>query len=160
MLTQPTLEKLCAMRLHGMAEAFREQQEDADDPAAELRGAARPADRPPVELARRTGRWNGVCATRRLQGPACVEDIDFRTARGLDRQLVRSLDGRVGLGARAPEPVPARAHRHRQELAGARLRAEGLPRRLHGATSPRPRNCSAIWRWRGPTAACASCCTA
>jgi hypothetical protein len=27
----------------------------------------------------------------RLQGPACVEDIDFRTACGLDRQVVRSL---------------------------------------------------------------------
>ena len=30
MLTQPTLEKLIAMRLRGMAEAFREQQESAD----------------------------------------------------------------------------------------------------------------------------------
>ena len=27
----------------------------------------------------------------RLQGPACVEDIDFRAARGLDKQVVRSL---------------------------------------------------------------------
>ena len=27
----------------------------------------------------------------RLQGPACVEDIDFRTPRCLDRQVVRSL---------------------------------------------------------------------
>jgi hypothetical protein len=30
MLTQPAIEKLCAMRLRGMAEAFREQQEKAD----------------------------------------------------------------------------------------------------------------------------------
>ena len=27
----------------------------------------------------------------RLNGPACVEDIDYRTPRGLDRQMVRSL---------------------------------------------------------------------
>jgi DNA replication protein DnaC len=27
----------------------------------------------------------------RLQGPACIEDIDFRAARGLDKQVVRSL---------------------------------------------------------------------
>ena len=27
----------------------------------------------------------------RLQGPACVEDINFRAARNLDKQLVRSL---------------------------------------------------------------------
>jgi DNA replication protein DnaC len=26
-----------------------------------------------------------------LQGPACIEDIDYRVPRGLDRQLVRSL---------------------------------------------------------------------
>jgi len=30
MLTQPTIEKLCAMRLRGMAEAFQQQQEDAN----------------------------------------------------------------------------------------------------------------------------------
>ena len=28
----------------------------------------------------------------RLQGPACIEDIDYRTPRGLDRQVVRSLN--------------------------------------------------------------------
>ena len=27
----------------------------------------------------------------RLQGPACIEDIDFRAARGLDKQVVRAL---------------------------------------------------------------------
>ena len=27
----------------------------------------------------------------RLQGPACIEDTDYRAPRGLDRQLVRSL---------------------------------------------------------------------
>jgi len=30
MLTQPTIEKLCTMRLRGMAEAFQQQQEDAN----------------------------------------------------------------------------------------------------------------------------------
>ena len=30
MLTQPTMEKLIAMHLRGMAEALREQQESAD----------------------------------------------------------------------------------------------------------------------------------
>ena len=28
MLTQPTIEKLCSMRLRGMAEAFQQQQQD------------------------------------------------------------------------------------------------------------------------------------
>jgi DNA replication protein DnaC len=39
----------------------------------------------------------------RLQGPACVEDIDYRTPRGLDRQLVRSL---------AAESAWVREHQH------------------------------------------------
>ena len=30
MLIQPTIEKLCAMRLRGMAEAFEQQQQDAN----------------------------------------------------------------------------------------------------------------------------------
>ena len=30
MLTQPTIEKLCAMRLRGIAEAFQQQQQDAN----------------------------------------------------------------------------------------------------------------------------------
>ena len=39
----------------------------------------------------RIGRWNGGSEQGRLQGPACMEDIDFRAARGLDKQVVRSL---------------------------------------------------------------------
>ena len=43
MLTQPTIEKLCAMRLRGMAEAFQQQQQDANIHALsfEESGAAR-----------------------------------------------------------------------------------------------------------------------
>ena len=90
MLTQPTMEKLHALRLRGMAEAFREQQENAA------------AQRLSFEerlglLIDRQWNWrqNRALAQRlknaRLEGSACVEDIDFRHARGLDRQLVRSL---------------------------------------------------------------------
>lgn len=90
MLTQPTLEKLIAMRLRGMAEAFREQQESAD--AQQLSFEERLG-----LLIDRQWSWRENRALERrlrqgrLQGPACVEDIDFRTPRGLDRQLVRSL---------------------------------------------------------------------
>jgi len=90
MLTQPTLEKLCTLRLKGMAEAFREQQESADLQQLSFQ------ERLGLLIDRQ---WNW-CQNRalerrvrngRLQGPACVEDIDFRTTRGLDRQVVRSL---------------------------------------------------------------------
>jgi len=90
MLTQPTLEKLIAMRLRGMAEAFREQQESADLQQLSFE------ERFGLLLDRQwSWRQNRALERRlrqgRLQGPACIEDIDFRTPRGLDRQLVRSL---------------------------------------------------------------------
>jgi DNA replication protein DnaC len=90
MLNQQTIEKLCAMRLRGMADAFRDQQQDAD------------AQRLSFEerlglLIDRQWNWRENRAldrrlrNARLQGGSCVEDIDFRTPRGLERQLVRSL---------------------------------------------------------------------
>ncbi len=90
MLTQPTLEKLIAMRLRGMAEAFREQQENADSQRLSFE------ERLGLLIDRQWNwRQNRALERRlrngRLQGPACVEDIDYRTPRGLDRQLVRSL---------------------------------------------------------------------
>lgn len=90
MLTQPIHDKLHTLRLRGMAEAFREQQESAD------------LQRLSFEerfglLVDRQWNWRTNRAlerrlrTGRLQGPATIEDIDYRTPRGLDRQLVRSL---------------------------------------------------------------------
>jgi DNA replication protein DnaC len=90
MLTQPTIEKLCAMRLKGMAEAFRQQQESAD--CQQLSFEERLG-----LLIDRQWNWREDRALERrlrnarLQGPACIEDIDYRTTRGLDRNLVRSL---------------------------------------------------------------------
>jgi DNA replication protein DnaC len=90
MLTQPTLEKLIAMRLRGMAEAFRQQQESADSQRLSFE------ERLGLLIDRQWNwRQNRALERRlrqgRLQGTACVEDIDYRTPRGLDRQLVRSL---------------------------------------------------------------------
>ena len=90
MLTQPTIEKLMTMRLRGMAEAFREQQESADSQRLSFE------ERLGLLIDRQWNwRQNRALERRlrngRLQGAACVEDIDYRTARGLDRQVVRSL---------------------------------------------------------------------
>jgi len=90
MLTQPTIEKLIALRLRGMLEAFREQQESPD--AQQLSFEERLG-----LLIDRQWNWRQNRALERrlrngrLQGPACIEDIDYRTPRGLDRPLVRSL---------------------------------------------------------------------
>jgi DNA replication protein DnaC len=90
MLTQPTIEKLCAMRLRGMAEAFHAQQQDPN--AHSLSFEERLG-----LLIDRQWNWRQNRAlerrlrTGRLQGPACVEDIDYQHPRGLDRKLIRSL---------------------------------------------------------------------
>lgn len=90
MLTAPTVDKLIAMRLRGMAEALREQQESADLQRLSFE------ERFGLLIDRQWNwRQNRALERRlrngRLQGTACVEDIDYRTPRGLDRQLMRSL---------------------------------------------------------------------
>lgn len=90
MLNQQTVEKLHAMRLRGMAEAFREQQEDTHIQRLSFEERL-------GLLIDRQWNWRENRALQRrlknarLEGGACVEDIDFRQARALDRQLVRSL---------------------------------------------------------------------
>jgi DNA replication protein DnaC len=78
------------MRLRGMADAFREQQQEPDVQRLSFE------ERLGLLIDRQWNwRENRALDRRlrnaRLQGTACVEDIDFRTPRGLDRQLVRSL---------------------------------------------------------------------
>jgi DNA replication protein DnaC len=78
------------MRLKGMAEAFRQRQESADCQQLSFE------ERLGLLIDRQwTWRENHALDRRlrngRLQGPACIEDIDYRATRGLDRQLVRSL---------------------------------------------------------------------
>ena len=90
MLTQPTIEKLYTMRLRGMAEAFQQQQEDANIHTLSFE------ERLGLLIDHQCNWRQNRALERRLrigrrQGPACVEDIDHRTSRGLDRQLVRSL---------------------------------------------------------------------
>ena len=90
MLNQQTIEKLHVMRMRGMADAFTQQQEDPQ--TTQLSFEERFA-----LLVDRQWNWRQNRALERrlrdarLQGPACMEDIDFRATRGLDKQVVRSL---------------------------------------------------------------------
>ena len=73
-----------------MAEAFREQQESADLQQLSFE------ERFGLLIDRRwSWRRNRALERRlhqgRLKGPACIEDIDFRTPGGLDRRTVGSL---------------------------------------------------------------------
>jgi DNA replication protein DnaC len=93
MLNQPTLDKLEILRLHGLAEAFRAQSDPAQrDGLAALSFEERFALLVDQEWA---WRQNRALARRLTQAKfryrASVEDIDFRTPRGLDRSLLRAL---------------------------------------------------------------------
>jgi DNA replication protein DnaC len=90
MLNQQTIEKLHVMRMRGMADAFTRQQEDPQTtPLSFEERFALLVDR------QWDWRQNRALERRlrdaRLQGPACIEDIDFRATRGLDKQVIRSL---------------------------------------------------------------------
>ena len=90
MLNQQTMDKLYTMRMRGMADAFVQQQEDPQ--TSQLSFEERFA-----LLVDRQWNWRQNRALERrlkdarLQGNACVEDIDFRTPRGLDRSLILNL---------------------------------------------------------------------
>jgi DNA replication protein DnaC len=92
MLMQPTIEKLYAMKLTGIAEAVRRQLEDPE--ASRLSFEERLA-----LLVDQQWDWlQNKAFTRRLKNArfkidAAVEDIDYRHPRRLDRQLIRSLSG-------------------------------------------------------------------
>ena len=90
MLNQQTIEKLYAMRMRGMADGFTQQQDDPQSTQLSFE------ERFALLVDRQwTCRQNRALERRlrdgRLQGPACIEDIDFRAARGLDKQVVRPL---------------------------------------------------------------------
>src|ERR1039457_5608121 len=90
MLNQPMIEKLLAMRLQGMVEALKTQEQDRA--INELRFLERLA-----LLVDQQWSWreNQALARRlkaaRLRGPGCGEDIDYRAARCLDKTVVRAL---------------------------------------------------------------------
>lgn len=90
MLMHPTLEKLQALRLFGMKDAFQEQLED---PAAEkltfeerlaLLVDREETDRADRRLARRLKR-------AKLREQASMEDIDYTHRRGLNKPLMQGL---------------------------------------------------------------------
>ena len=92
MLYEPTIQKMQAMKLSGMVEALEEQRKTAEV------GAWSFEDRLAL-LVERQWLWkeNRALATRlkyaRLRQPACLEDIDYRHHRGLQRSVMEHLAG-------------------------------------------------------------------
>ena len=90
MLTQPTMEKLHAMKLYGLADAFRTQMETTDSHqlSFEERFAL---------LVDQQWQWKENRAlSRRLRAAklkqrAVIEDVNYHHPRRLDRKLLRTL---------------------------------------------------------------------
>lgn len=92
MLLHPTLEKLTTLRFTGMAAALDEQMQmtSLDDMGFEERLGFL-LDR---EIAvRETRRMNTRLRKAKLRQDSCIEDIDFRHPRTLDKSLVMRLAG-------------------------------------------------------------------
>ena len=89
MLQEPMMDKLTAMRLLGMVDALKAQQQDPA--ASELSFLERLGLLVDHQW---TWRENQALARRlavaKLKG-ACVEDIDYRASRGLDKSVIRAL---------------------------------------------------------------------
>jgi DNA replication protein DnaC len=94
MLQEPMMEKLAAMRLLGMLEALKAQEQDPT--SRELSFTERLGLLVDQQW---TWRENQALARRlaaaKLKG-ACVEDIDYRSSRGLDKSVIRALAQQSG----------------------------------------------------------------
>jgi DNA replication protein DnaC len=89
MLNQPTLEKLRTLKLTGMADAFSEQLQK---PLPDLDFEARLGlliDR--EWYLRENRRLSRRLTQAKLQQPACVEDIDYKHSRGLNKSAMQEL---------------------------------------------------------------------
>ena len=156
MLKQPMIEKLAAMRLLGMVEALKAQEQDPS--AREL------------SFLERFGllvdqHWNwreNQALTRRLKNAklrtpnACVEEIDYRTARGLDKSVIRSLTQESAwVGTHENIFVLGPTGVGKSFVACAL--AQKACRDGYSALYTRSQSLFAIWQWHGPTAAFATC---
>ena len=92
MLIEQTADRLYAMKLNGMADAFKEQlaQPDLNDLAFEERFSLF-VDRHWIWKENR--RMNRLLKNAKLKDNACIEDIDFKTPRGLDKSVILRLAG-------------------------------------------------------------------
>src|SRR5580704_6622103 len=155
MLKQPMIEKLAAMRLLGMVEALKTQEQD-------------PATR---ELS--FSEWFGLLVDQqwnwrenqalgrrlknaKLRENACVEEIDYRTARGLDKSVIRSLaqeSGWVGTHENIFVLGPTGVGRASWRVHWRRRRAAMVTRHCTLV----PKRCSEISQWRAPMVACGVC---
>lgn len=90
MLITPTLEKLKALKFHGMARALEEQQ--SSDEIESLSFEERLGFLVDQESIERENRgMKSRLKQARLRQQACMENIDYHHSRGMDKSLIKSL---------------------------------------------------------------------
>ena len=120
MLTNPTLDKLQRLRLTGMYDAYREQLESSRYDALGFdERFALLLDRQEAEQDNR--RLQARLKKAKLRQSACVEDIDYRKSRGLNKTLVQALAECNWLRSHE-NCIITRTHRRGQKLPRLRLR--------------------------------------
>ena len=128
MLNHPTLDLLHDLGLHGMAKGFRDM---ADNPEGQALGHAEwlgiLLER--ESTLRQQKRFESRAKTAKLRHLAAVEDVDYRTPRGLDRTVFLKLAGCDWI----------REQRHCLLTGPAASASRGWPARL--ATRPAGRIC-------------------
>jgi DNA replication protein DnaC len=98
MLINPTLDKLQALSLTGMARALTEQLDRADYQALSFEERlGMLVDREAQD--RENRRLQRHLKSARLRSSGCIEDLDFRHPRGLDRSLMLGLATAQWVGA-------------------------------------------------------------
>src|ERR1700734_2211198 len=130
MLTNPTIETLKSLKLHGMIQALEEQQQTpAVHALAFDERIALIVDRERLhrDNQRRTRLLRGACLK---VSEACIVDINYKAARGLDKQQIATLA--TGVAPAIPEPAHHGRHRLREDLAGLRPGPAVLPARRLG----------------------------
>jgi DNA replication protein DnaC len=90
MLTEQTLDKLYSMKLSGMAEAFKEQlQQPSPNPLSFEERFGLLVDR--QWTWKEESRIKRLLDEAKLKINACMEDIDYKSPRGIDRSVIMSL---------------------------------------------------------------------
>ena len=90
MLTHPTLDLLHDLGLHGMAKSFRDMADNPESVAlghAEWLGILLEHE----STLRQQKRFESRAKTAKLRHQAAIEDVDYRTPRGLDRSVFLNL---------------------------------------------------------------------
>ncbi len=124
MLIQATLEKMHAMKLSGMAEAFERQLGPSQ--YAELSFEERVGLLVDSEwMVRENRKLARRLRAAKLRHAACIEDINFKTPRGLNRQQLLTLGNCAWVEADHHWP-----DWHRQVIPELRLRRARLPQRI------------------------------